>query len=128
MNTETKTQAQDSSFRTFLGKHMIPLDKIDAHAGAEGVLAYLRKIGVVKVKTFAGRKILVVSDFFKGRRVGRVVWLSCRTSFEDCDRTVCEAEPKFCVTSDAAKELIKLYERAACRGSCGCGRTEVEDE
>ena len=92
-------------------KIFIPLESIDDYAREDGVNAYLRKLGMVKVKNVAGRKLPVLADVFKGRRCGRVLWIARQSDFKKQDREVIEATPSFCLTIEAMKDLITLYRR-----------------
>lgn len=114
------------TIRDLCGKHLFPLENIDILAGgARDVLGHLRKLGMVKMRKVGGRKIPVLADIFKGRRCGRLAWVAAREDFEKTDRDLIEGRPAFCLTLEAARELVKLYERAC--GTAGSDGGQAVD-
>ncbi len=114
--------------RDLCGKHLFPLENIDVLAGGgRNVFGNLRKLGMIKMRKVGGRKIPVLADIFKGRRCGRLVWVAGRSDFKSTERDLIEAKPAFCLTLEAARELVKLYERASGTASAGSD-SALQDE
>lgn len=93
------------------GKLYLPVDSLDQYSErGESVFTELGMIGLLRRKKFEGNKIRMPSKLFSSQKFGRIIWLAYEDDFNgDSHGGVREARPAFCLTTEGARELMRLH-------------------
>lgn len=118
MATEEKTRSKKmkksfddlSVYNSKAGKRYLPVDNLAEYSGqGEGIFAELGMAGLVRKHNHEGFKIRIPAKLFTTSKFGRFMWVSRKSDFEGSGRDIQEAKPIFGLTSEGAKELLRLH-------------------
>ncbi|MCX6983344.1 MAG: hypothetical protein NT118_01145 [Lentisphaerae bacterium] len=91
------------------GKYYLPASALGEYTGnGDATLKQLAICSLLRKRDYEGFKVKMPAKIFSSRKLGRIMWLSRESDFEVGGNGVKESIPEYCLSTEGAREILKL--------------------